>query len=260
VVKVHLTKGLSLRGHSQISFKAVGVQNWDKRLDRVQWRARFGDVFGDVTTSTCEDSVDRGNAICRRLNLNVVDRFQQTGRGLIATNSVRSKASEIVKPASTDQEETRIADPSCGGNDLTSTSIYWLLSKRCIKHSELDASNGCQCLYVSLELQHTVGMRLTLVTQWAFTSTPLEALLDGFPHASQELAVNLYRRKFRFSSAGSNRLCWPENLPQMATYRSAERSVPARPGQMPRCYGSPANPIDTSSRRICLDPCWSSSW
>jgi hypothetical protein len=82
VVKVHLTEGLSLRGHSQISLETVGVQDWDESLDRVQWRARFGNIFGDVTSSTCENSVDRGNAICRRLNLDVVDRFQQTGRGL----------------------------------------------------------------------------------------------------------------------------------------------------------------------------------
>jgi hypothetical protein len=36
-----------------------------------------------VTTTTREDSVDGGDAIGRRLDLNIVNGFQQTGRGLM---------------------------------------------------------------------------------------------------------------------------------------------------------------------------------
>jgi hypothetical protein len=76
VVKVHLTECLTLSCHSQIRLETVSVQYGDKRLYRVEGGTRLRNILRDVTTSSCQDSIDRSNAVRRGLHLDVVDGFK----------------------------------------------------------------------------------------------------------------------------------------------------------------------------------------
>lgn len=82
MIKVHLTERLTLRRRSEIGFKPVGIEHRDERLHGVEWRSGFGDVFGDVSSTPCEDGVNGCDAISRCLDLNIVYRFKKTGSGL----------------------------------------------------------------------------------------------------------------------------------------------------------------------------------
>lgn len=75
-----------------------------------------------MTSPTGEDGVHCSDAIGWCLNFDVVDGFEQSRSG---------------------EEETGVADTTGGGDDLTTSSEDWFLSKAGVEDSEFDSSDSC---------------------------------------------------------------------------------------------------------------------
>lgn len=132
MIKVHLTKGLSLRCHSKIGLETIGIENRDKGMYSVQWRAGFRGILGDVTSASGKNSVDGCYTVCRRLDFDVIHRLQKPRRCL--SEGRGSNLSDTVGDVGqheqdTNQEETRVTNSTGGWNDLTTATVYWLLSQ-----------------------------------------------------------------------------------------------------------------------------------
>ena len=70
------TERLTLRVSSEIRFESVRIHYWNVGLNGVERRSRFRNVFRDVTSTTGEHFVDRGDTILRSLHFDVVHRLR----------------------------------------------------------------------------------------------------------------------------------------------------------------------------------------
>lgn len=68
---------LTLRVRPEVRLEAVGVDDGDVGLDGVERGTGLGNVLRDVPSSTCEDLVDRRDAVLRCLDFDVVDGLRE---------------------------------------------------------------------------------------------------------------------------------------------------------------------------------------
>lgn len=56
--------GLTLSRRTKVGLESVGIDDRDEGFDGVEGRACFGNVFGDVTSTTSKDGEDGRDAVC----------------------------------------------------------------------------------------------------------------------------------------------------------------------------------------------------
>ena len=101
--------GLSDCVSPQISLEAKAFNGWDFYLQGVEGRPGLGFLKYNMSSSSNEYIVYSLNGVLGAVNLCKIDRFHHSWRA---------------------KQEGTIADSSCCGNNLTSTSIDWLGSER----------------------------------------------------------------------------------------------------------------------------------